>query len=87
MSHQPRVPLVFDDGYLSLAELSTYSGLSRTVLRGHLHAATQPLPHYQVGTRVLVKRSEYDAWVRQFHHTGETPEDLIARDLLEAMRR
>lgn len=87
MSDRPRVPIVFDDAYLSLAELARYSGLSIKALRGHLRAATCPLPHYQVGTRVLVKRSEYDAWVQQFHQTGETPEDLIARDLLESMRR
>jgi hypothetical protein len=87
VSDRPRVPIVFDDGYLPLAELATYSGLSTRTLRRFLHDPKRPLPHYQVDGRIVVQRSEYDAWVRQFHQTGETSEDLIARDLLEAMRR
>lgn len=84
---RPRVPIVFDDPYLSLPELARYSGLSVRVLRDRLHDPTHPLPFYQVGARKLVKRSEYDTWAQRFRETGETPEEVIARDILQSMRR
>jgi excisionase family DNA binding protein len=87
MSARHRAPLVFDDGYLSLDELATYSGLSVRQLRKLLHAPSHPLPHFRVGKRVLVKRSEYDAWAQQFHQTGEAPEAALAREILDSMKR
>lgn len=53
-----------DDRYLTLAALVEYSGLSLRTLMRHLHAADRPLPHYRIGNRVMVLRSEFDAWVR-----------------------
>lgn len=52
--------------YLSLRVLSTYSNLSIRTLRGYLSHRARPLPHYRVGGKVLVKRSEFDAWVTGF---------------------
>lgn len=63
-----------DDRYLSLTELAAYSGLSVRTLTRHIHAAEAPLPHYRIGTRILVRRSEFDSWVRD---TGAT---ATARD-------
>jgi excisionase family DNA binding protein len=76
-----------DDGYLSLDQLASYSGLSVGLLRKALRDPSHRLPHYKVGTRVLIKRSEYDAWAERFHQTGETPEERIAQDLLKSMKR
>ena len=60
-----------DDGYLSLRALSVYGGLSVRTLRGYLTHPARPLPHYRVGGKVLVKRSEFDVWIRAFR-TAET---------------
>jgi excisionase family DNA binding protein len=87
MSGERRVPIVFQDGYLSVDELARYSGLSVRLLRKVLHAGPHPLPYFKVGKRILVKRSEFDAWAQQFRRTGETPEDVLARDILDSMRR
>jgi hypothetical protein len=57
------VPL---DPYFSLRALSGYCDLSVRTLREHLADATHPLPCYRVGGKVLVRRSEFDAWVRAF---------------------
>jgi predicted DNA-binding transcriptional regulator AlpA len=87
MSERPRIPLTFDDGYLPLPELSTYSGLSVRTLRDHLRDPAHPLPHFQIGGRVVVKRSEYDRWAEQFHrHSAAAPEDALALDILASMR-
>jgi excisionase family DNA binding protein len=58
-----------DDGdrYLNLRELSDYTGLSTQRLRNLTRRPDYPLPHYRVGVRVLVKRSEFDAWVQAGH--------------------
>lgn len=54
------VPL---DAYLSLKALRDYSTLSQRTLREAINAQRDPLPHYRVGGRVLVRRSEFDAWM------------------------
>jgi len=62
-----RQPIAFDDGYLSLDELATYAGLCVRTLRRYLDDPRHPLPHYHIGGRVLVKRSEYDEWAQPYH--------------------
>ena len=54
------------DGYLPLKALAPYSGLSVRTLREYLADRTRPLPHYRVGGKILVRQSDYDAWVAQF---------------------
>jgi excisionase family DNA binding protein len=54
------------DGYLGLRELAEYSGLCVRTLRGYLVDRARPLPHYRIGGRVLVKKSEFDEWAAQF---------------------
>ena len=65
---QVSVPL---DPYLGLKALATYSGLSVRTLRSHLDG--QPdvaLPCYRVGGKILVRRSEFDAWIAQYRSRG-----------------
>jgi hypothetical protein len=71
-----------DDAYLPLKSLVGYSGLSLRTLRGYLSHPSRPLPHYRVGAKVLVKRSEYDDWMATFRETcadrvGDIVEDLL----------
>jgi len=55
------------DAYLSLRELAAYSGMSLRWLRRALSDRVHPLPHYRPGGRkVLVRRTEFDRWMRQF---------------------
>ena len=54
------------DAYLPLKALALYSGLSVRTLRAHLADAVRPLPHFRVGGKILVRRSEFDEWVVQF---------------------
>ena len=54
-----------DNPYMPLATLSRYSGLSVRTLRTALRDPLHPLPHYRLnaGGKVLVRRSEFDAWM------------------------
>jgi len=54
------------DPFLPLVALAGYSGLSVRKLRDYLEGPDHPLPHYRVGGKILVRRSEFDAWIVAF---------------------
>ena len=70
------------DGYLPLKALARYSGLSVRKLREYLSHSSRPLPHYRVGGKVLVKQSEFDAWMTVFRAETAPCVDAIVTDVL-----
>jgi hypothetical protein len=82
----PATPVVIA-GYLPLKALAQYSGLSVRTLRSYLTARVRPLPHYRIGSKILVKQSEFDNWTGQFR-VAPQPNSLeaIVNDVLESMR-
>ena len=62
------------DAYLSLRALARYASISVRTLRGYIMAKRNPLPCYRPGGKVLVRRSEFDAWMRAFRN-GTIGED------------
>ena len=53
--------------YLSILELSEYSGISQRTLWDLLKDPVNPIPHFRVGSAgriVRVKRSEFDQWMQ-----------------------
>lgn len=75
-----------DDGYLSLQTLTRYAGLSVRTLRGYLHDPVTPLPHYRVRGKILVKRSDYDAWLLRFRRCQPASLDTMVNEVLDALR-
>ena len=71
-----------EDAYLSLPELAAYTGLSQRLLRTYLQDPTRPLPSYRFGARVLVRRTEFDAWATQFRNAGGERVRKIVNDVL-----
>jgi excisionase family DNA binding protein len=69
------------DPLLSVRALAAYSSLSERLLRSFLRDPEHPLPHYRIGGRVLVRRSEFDAWLTVYHQTS--PVDEIVARILE----
>jgi len=53
------------DPFLSLKGLAGYASLSRRTLQDLINAPQDPLPSYRVGGKLLVRKSEYDAWARR----------------------
>lgn len=72
------------DPFLSLKALAAYSGLSVRTLRTLLTAPTHPLPHYRIGGKLLVRRSEYDAWAARYRQVGRPD---VARVVADVLRR
>jgi hypothetical protein len=62
---------IVPDAFVSLRELSPYAGLSVRQLRRCLTDRTDPLPHYRLRGKILVRRREFDAWVAHFRRLGQ----------------
>lgn len=73
------VPL---DPFLDLRALAGYSSLSVRKLRDFLDDAAHPLPAYHVGGKLLVRRSEFDAWISAYRRRGRADVDRIVTDVL-----
>lgn len=71
------------DGYMGLRELARYAGLSVNCLRGHLKASA--LPHYKLAGKILVRRSEFDAWMMRFRQVENADLSAMADELLKRM--
>jgi hypothetical protein len=75
------------DPFLSLRALAAYSGLSVRTLRSHIADVAHPLLHYKVGSKVVVRRSEFDAWMVQHRRRG-TGADVgdIVNEMISGVR-
>jgi hypothetical protein len=73
------------DPFLPLRALASYSGLSTRKLRDYLTDATHPLPHYAVGGKLLIRRSEFDAWISAYRRLGRPDIDKIVTDVLKGL--
>jgi excisionase family DNA binding protein len=74
------------DPFLSLKALATYTGLSVRKLREYLDAPIHPLPHYRVGGKILVRRSEFDAWIAAYRRVGQTDVVGIVNSVIRDLR-
>jgi hypothetical protein len=89
------------DPWLSLEALSKYSGVSVRSLRAYLADPAHPLPCYRlrdphvivtktgkrqtVTGKILVRRSEFDAWMQRFRYTSDL--DKIVDEVVSEIRR
>lgn len=51
------------DPFLSMNGLAAYSSLSRRTLQTLISDPLDPLPSYRVGSKILVRKSEFDTWM------------------------
>ena len=77
------VPL---DPYLSLKALAGYSGISVRKLREHLTDPVHPLPCHRIGGKIVVRRSDYDAWAGRYRQVGDVDLDRVVAGALRAVR-
>jgi excisionase family DNA binding protein len=69
------------DPWLSLRGLAGYSSLSRRTLQDLVNDPADSLPSYRVGSKILVRRSEFDAWMARRRNTrAEAVARLAAAD-------
>jgi hypothetical protein len=71
-----------ESGYFDLQALAQYSCCSVRWLRNRLVDHHQPLPHYRVGGKILVKCEEFDRWMMT-HRTMQSGSNLA--ELVESV--
>ncbi len=70
--------------YLDLKALSAYSSCSVRWLRYRLFDNSNPLPHFRIEGKLLVKVDEFDRWMMNFHVTQQhTDLEHIIDDVLQ----
>jgi hypothetical protein len=74
-----------DDAYLPLTALRDYAGLSVRTLRGYLTHPLHPLPCYRIGGKVLVRRSDFDQWARQFRAVASSAVESLVTEALRGL--
>ena len=73
------------DRYLSIRALAEYSGLSVRRLRDYLVDGAAPIPHYRIGGKILVRRSEYDAWTVRFRTLPSSQHTDLLSDIFKGL--
>lgn len=71
------------DPFMTLRALASYAALSVRKLRDYLDDPAHPLPHYRVGGKILVHRSEFDTWIRAYRQCGRIDVDRAVREALD----
>jgi hypothetical protein len=75
------------DPYFSLRALAAYSSCSVRWLRDRLTDPHHPLPCYRLpGGRILVRRSEADAWLARYRRVGSPDVEAVVADVLGGLR-
>jgi len=69
------------DPFLPLRSLAAYAGVSVRTLRQYLALPPdRALPCYRVGGKILVRRSEFDAWMAPYRSRGRPELARALRD-------
>ena len=51
--------------WMDLKALTSYAAVSERTLREWIHRGENPLPAVRVGTKILISRRKFDAWLEQ----------------------
>jgi hypothetical protein len=70
------------DPYLSLRALAVYSGCSVRWLRDRRADPHHPLPSYHPEGKVLVRRSDFDAWMARYRQVGRPAVQRVVDEVL-----
>lgn len=72
------------DQYLDLRRLAEYSNLAVPTLRDYLRGLN-PIPHFKLKGKVLVKQSEFDRWIESFRVDASKLEKVV-NDVLNSLK-
>jgi excisionase family DNA binding protein len=62
---EPNSQSVAGREWFDLRALTMYAAVSERTLREWLHRSLNPLPAVRVGTKILIRRSTFDAWLEK----------------------
>jgi excisionase family DNA binding protein len=71
--------------WLDLRALQQYACVSERTLREWIHRPTDPLPAARVGTKLLVRRSAFDAWL-EAHQVTHADAEIILDEMIAKLK-
>jgi excisionase family DNA binding protein len=71
--------------WLDLRALQRYACVSERTLRGWVHRPVDALPAVRVGTKLLVRRSTFDAWL-EAHQIKPIDVDIILNEMMARIK-
>ena len=79
-------PVQIDREWLGIRELTKYASVSDRTLREWLHRTTDALPAVRVDGKILVRRSQFDAWLERhrIQPRARVDVDAIVNSLVRA---
>jgi hypothetical protein len=86
-SAPPATTLPEERELLTLKQLVAYSALSERTLRDYINAPLRALPCYRIGVKVLVRKSEFDAWMLQHRQVGPAGLDRVVDSVIGPSKR
>ena len=74
--------------WLGLRQVTTYADVSERTVRSWIHSPLDPLPAVQPGGKILIRRSELDAWLgrRRLKPLQNIDVDAIVKNTLQGFR-
>jgi len=66
-----------EDHYLDIKGLSQYTSLSVRTLRDYLTDDSDPIPSYCIKRKILIKKSEFDAWLKKHRVNTDTITHIV----------
>ncbi len=73
-----------EDRYLDLKNLAQYSCLGVGTLRDYLRCGK--LPHFKLNGKILVRKSEFDAWLENFRVDAAQDIAGMVNDVLQSLK-
>ena len=71
--------------WLDLRALQKYACVSERTLRDWIHRPVDALPAVRVGTKLLVRRSTFDAWL-EAHKLKQIDIDIILDEMISRIK-
>lgn len=73
-----------DTAYFDLKGANAYCSLSGSALRNHINSGE--LPCFKVKGKILIKRSELDAWIEAYRHNRKQNINTIVNEALTSIK-
>jgi len=83
MNHPAQNGTEVEREWMDLSALTRYASVSGRTLREWIHRGANPLPAVRVGTKILVSRRRFDAWLEQ--HQLKPFENIDVQGIVEEM--
>ena len=71
--------------YLTLKDLAAYCAIGMRRLRDHLTDPGHPLPHFRVGGKILIRRSDFESWLIAYRRVGAPDVERIVHEVVSAV--